>query len=418
MKNKLIFTYKKTHKKMLKIITDSKKYIFLTAYDFDWNYDKNIKNEIINSLNRGVKIYITLSNHSSLFENTIDYTHPNLYVRLSKLYNKGDNKLFDWSVKLFTKASHFQKVVVHMRFIYNGDALLIGGTNVNHEYNGTYTVRNIKSKDEHEFYWYDNGYLTYDYPDKFEFFHSLYKDNHKKIRKMSLDKTLFISNELQYTFICKHIRNAKTSIYIECQYFHTYEQFMSNEIGIELAKRVNKAIKNKESFMLTIITNSINHDEYYLNYITSGLSYICLIWFRSLIHCDDDTFKKYVICKMPTVESKIVIHSKCWIFDESIALYTTGNLSDRSFYNTGDIEMAVIIRKGISDFIKCISKTQKQVPFFKYDFKYPSFNTGYKYVDNVNYLKKMYTVLNKVFTPITFLLYNSDFHSVIGVKYS
>jgi phosphatidylserine/phosphatidylglycerophosphate/cardiolipin synthase-like enzyme len=415
MENKLIFTYKKTHEKMLQIINTSKKYIFLTAYDFDWNYDKNIRNKIIESLNRGIIVYITLSNHSSLFENTIDYSHPNLYVHLSNLYNKGDNKLFDLFIKLFTKTSHFQRMVVHMRFIYNGEALLIGGTNVNHEYNGTCTVRNAKSKDEPEFYWYDNGYLTYDYPDNFEFFHGLYKNNYKKIRKMSLGKTLFISNELQYSFICKHIRDAKTSIYIECQYFHTYKKHTSNEIGIELAKRVNKAIKNKESFILTIITNSINHDEYYLNHLTSGISYLCLVWFRSLIHCDDDTFNKYVICKMPTIKSKIVIHSKCWIFDDSIGLYTTGNLSDRSFYDSGDIEMAIIVRKGISDFIKCILKAHKTVPFFTYNFKYP-FNTGYKYIDNIIHIRNMYTILNKVITPATLLIYNSDLDSVAGIK--
>jgi phosphatidylserine/phosphatidylglycerophosphate/cardiolipin synthase-like enzyme len=190
---------------------------------------------------------------------------------------------------------------------------------------------------------------------------------------------------------------------------------MSNEIGIELAKRVNKAIKNKESFILTIITNSINHDEYYLNYISSGVSYLCLVWFRSLIHCDDDTFNKYVICKMPTIKSKIIIHSKCWIFDDSIGLYTTGNLCDRSFYDSGDIEMAIIVRKGISDFIKCISKAHKKVPFFTYNFKYLS-NSGYKCIDNIIHIKKIYLVLTKVITPATLLIYNSDLDSVIGIK--
>ena len=191
---------------------------------------------------------------------------------------------------------------------------------------------------------------------------------------------------------------------------------MSNKIGIELSNRVNKAIKNKESFTLTIITNSINHDEYNLYYLTTAISYICLLWFRSLIDCDDDTFNKYVICKIPKVESKIIIHSKCWIFDESIGLYTTGNLSDRSFYNTGDIEMAVIIRKGMADFIKCILKTQKQIPFIKYDFKNKS-NTGYKIVDNIKGLNNFYSLLDKISIPIL-SLYNSNISRVLGIKFS
>lgn len=412
MKNELIFTYKKTHEKMLQIIKTSKSYIFLTSFNFDWKYDDKLKNEIIKSLDRGVKVYITLSGIS---ENTIDYTHPNLYVRLSNLYSKCNDKLFNIITKVLIKTPNLQKIVLHMRFIYNGDVLLIGGTNVSNRYNGTYNVRNRTSKDV-EFYWYDGGYLTYDYPDKFEFFYNLYKDSYKRIRNMSLDKTLFISNELQYNFICKHIRNAKSSIYIECQYFHTFKKYMSNEIGIELSKRLNKAIKNKDSFLLTIITNSINHDEYELNYATTIISYVCLLKFRSLIDCDDDTFNKYVICKMPKMESKIIIHNKCWIFDESIALYTTGNLCDRSFYNTGDIEIAVIVRKGILEFIQCILKNQKQIQLFKYDFKYPS-NTGYKMIDNIKHVKNIYLLLLYLSNPLL-SLYNLDISTVLGMKFN
>jgi phosphatidylserine/phosphatidylglycerophosphate/cardiolipin synthase-like enzyme len=415
MENELIFTYKKLHEKMLQIIKTSKSYIFLTSFNFDWNYDENLKNEIIKSLDRGVKVYIFLS---SQFENKIDYTHPNLYVRLSNLYSKYNDKLFNMVIKAFTKIRNLPKIVLHMRFIYNGDVLLIGGANSSNKYNGTYNVRNRISKDV-EFYWYDGGYLTYDYPDKFEFFYNLYKNSYKRIRKMSLDKTLFISNELQYNFICKHIRNAKSSIYIECQYFHTFDKYMSNEIGIELSKRLNKAIKNKDSFLLTIITNSINHDEYEINHITTVISYVCLLKFRSLIDCDDDTFNQYVTCKMPKIESKIIIHNKCWIFDESIGLYTTGNLSDRSFYNTGDIEIAVIVRKGISELIQCILTNQKQIPLFKYDFKYPS-NTGYKMIDNAKYVKNVYLILLKLSTPLLSLSssYNLDISSVLGLKFN
>lgn len=87
MENKLIFTYKKTHEIMLQIIKTSKSYIFLTSFSFDWNYDNNLKNEIIASLHRGIKVYITLSNISS-FETIKHYSHPNLHVHFSKLYKR------------------------------------------------------------------------------------------------------------------------------------------------------------------------------------------------------------------------------------------------------------------------------------------------------------------------------------------
>ena len=412
MENKLIFTYEKTHEIMLQIIKTSKFYIFLTSFSFDWNYDKKIKNEIIESLNRGVKIYITLSN-ISCFESIKNYSHPNLYIHFSKIYNEED-KLFNFIVNMSEKTRNLPKIILHYRFIYNGDALLLGGTNVSNRYNGNYTVRKRKNKHEPEFFWYDGGYLTYEYPNKFEFFHNLYKNKYEQIRKMSLDKTLIISNDLQYKFICKNIESAKSSIYIECQYFHTFEKYMSNQIGIKLSQRINKAIKNNELFKLTIITNSINHDEYNLNFITTVVSYVCLFKFRSLIECDDSTFNKYVTCNMPKIESKIIIHNKCWIFDERIALYTTGNLSDRSFYNTGDIEMAIIIRKGISEFIQYIIENQKQIPFFKYNFKYPS-KTGYKLIDITKHFKNLYLLLDKLSSPIL-SLYGVDIHNVLGIK--
>ena len=86
-----------------KIIRNSKNYCFLFAFYFDWHYNKDIQTEVINALDRGVSIYINLSEVS---ENNICYIHPNLHIRQSQLYKEGDDPVFDAIVKLATNQSY------------------------------------------------------------------------------------------------------------------------------------------------------------------------------------------------------------------------------------------------------------------------------------------------------------------------
>jgi phosphatidylserine/phosphatidylglycerophosphate/cardiolipin synthase-like enzyme len=407
--NRIVFTYEKTHQEMCTIINSSKEYCFLVAFFFDWDYCKYIRKAIRKALARGVKIFIITSERC---EYTIRYKHPNLQFRKSQLYKKGDNPGFDLCTTFINSNKAIPYIVNHTRFIYNGDALLLGGTNVSNRYNGNYSYRNGKSDDEY-YYWYDGGYLTYDYPNQFDFFNNIYKLN-TNIRNITLNDSLFTSNVKQHAFLCRHIRNAKKSISIECQYFHTHSQHMSNRIGIELAERINRAIKDKVPFKVTILTNSLNHDERYIHYISTSCSYHCLLWFRSLIDCDDATFSKYVTCEMPTIECKIIIHQKCWIFDDEIALYTTGNLSDRSFYDTGDFEMGIVITEGVSDLILSISEAKAEIPLMKYNFVHPKLNMGYFYLDNLELGYIIYNIKNDIVRTI---LPNTDLDKIIGMRF-
>jgi len=116
----------------------------------------------------------------------------------------------------------------------------------------------------------------------------------------------------------------------------------------------------------------------------------CLCDFRKLFDCDDNTFAKYVICRMPEISSHIIIHSKCWIFDDNNALYTIGNLSDRSYYDSGDLEMGIIIHENVSEFRKTIEANLTNVPLFDYDFKFPKYNTGTYMLDNIQQTKDIF----------------------------
>jgi phosphatidylserine/phosphatidylglycerophosphate/cardiolipin synthase-like enzyme len=381
---RIVYTYDKTHDEICRIINDATEYVFWFAFYLDFEYNPYIKRATISALERGIKVYI---NTSEINTDPITYTHPNLIVQNNTRLDKTDDALFRMIMSLTSAKSH--KYVNHMRFIYNGNELLMGGANSNARYNGNLIHRTRNIGDD-EFYWHDFGYLTDKYPNQFDFFYTIFSClTDKTTRELSIDN-LIISNKTHYDFILTNIRNSKQYIYIECQYFHTHTKYGNNQIAFELAARINRAIRNNEEFKLVITTNSLNHDERAIHYMSTFTSIGCLCDFRKLFDCDDNTFAKYVICRMPTISSHIVVHSKCWIFDDNNALYTTGNLSDRSYYDTGDLEMGIIIHENISEFRKTIEANLTNVPLFDYDFKFPKYNTGTYMLDNIQQTKDIW----------------------------
>lgn len=403
---KIIYTYEKTHTEICRLINDATEYIFWFAFYLDFDFDLNIKSAIISALERGIKVYI---NTSELNTDEITYTHPNLIVQNNTRLDKNDNPMFVLFRSLTSSTA--PKRVNHMRFLYNGNELLMGGTNSNTRYNGHLTQRKHNLGDD-EFYWHDSGYLTDKYSNNFDFFYTIFSRlSDTSIRDLSIGD-LVISNKTQYDFIIQNIRNSKYTIFIECQYFHTHTKYGNNQIAFELATRINRAIRNNEEFKLVIITNFLNHDERAILYTSTFMSIGCLCDFRELCDCDNDTFAKYVICRMPEISSYIIIHSKCWIFDDTNALYTVGNLSDRSYYDTGDLEMGIIINDNVSDFRKTIETNLTNLPLFDYDFKLPKYNTGIFMLDNIKQTKGiLYYCLDTVSPYI-------DIEEILSFKFS
>ena len=382
--SRIVYTYEKTHDEMCRLVNDATHYVFWFAFYLDFEYNQKLKSAIISALDRGVKVYI---NTSELNTDTIAYTHHNLTVHNNTRLDTTDDPVFVLFRSLTETTA--PKRVNHMRFLYNGDELLMGGTNSNARYNGHLTHRTRNAGDD-EFYWHDSGYLTNKYPCNFEFFYTLFsRVSETSVRDLSIDN-LVISNKVHYDFIIQNIRDAKRDIYIECQYFHTHTKYGNNQIAGELATRVNRAIKNGEDFRIVIITNSLNHDERAIHYMSTFCSISCLCDFRKLCNCDDETFAKYIVCKMPHISSHIVIHSKCWIFDDTNAIYTIGNLSDRSYFDTGDFEMGIIIRENVAEFRKMTNHNLMDIPMFDYDFELPVYNTGTFMLDNIRQMSDIW----------------------------
>ena len=375
---KLVLTYEKTHNEMCRLVDRSTDYVFWFAFYLDFDYHTKLKRAILSALERGVTVYISTS---ELNPDKISYSHPNLIVKNNTRIDKNDDILYNAFIAMITQDS-LPKRVNHMRFLYNGHELLLGGTNSCMRYNGNHTERTCELDDD-KFYWHDSGYLTCEYSNQYHFFHEIFmRIDDASIRDLSVGD-LVVSNKAQYEFILQNIRDAKREIYIECQYFHTHPKHGNNQIASELAMRINRAVRNDDDFKITIIANSLNHDERKIHYAATCISLGCLCGFRKLCDCDDETFAKFVTCKMPSVSSHIIIHQKCWIYDDTIALYTTGNLSDRSCYDTGDLEMGIIIRKNVAGFRETFESNLMKLPLFTFDFTLPKYNSGVFILDNV-----------------------------------
>jgi hypothetical protein len=235
--------------------------------------------------------------------------------------------------------------VNHLRFIYNGTKLLLGGCNSSSRYNGSH-FNIIKNNN---FTWYEHGILL-DLPNQNDYFFNLFSNINfgcKYVKSDDLivnkDATITLSNTKQYEYILNCIKNSKNEIYIENQYFMSNEKYTNNLICKALIDRINTAIVNNEDFRLTMIISYYNYDENEtvqdcMNTITQE----SLIYLRNGVNCDYITFNKYVTIYIPIDKSKIVVHSKVFLFDDSKLLYSTCNICDRSFYKYGDTEMGFI----------------------------------------------------------------------------
>ena len=177
-----------------------------------------------------------------------------------------------------------------------------------------------------------------------------------------------------------------------------------------LASRINKAIYDNIKFHLTLIICYYNYDECDTEQIIMNtLIQQTLIEFRENICYNDEIFNKYVSIYIPKDISKIVVHSKVFLFDEEKILYSTCNICDRSFYENGDLEGGIIIENK-----KTVKKLKKKLysDFNRSSHLFCKFN-----FNNINHLqlffiKQIYHLINSVFYNIT----NENIVKYSGIK--
>jgi phosphatidylserine/phosphatidylglycerophosphate/cardiolipin synthase-like enzyme len=345
--------------------------LFLFSFSLCLQYNKRIYKSIKKALKRNVKIYIVISGVNK-YENYIN--HQNCVIISRNIRDINSDRAILLKQMFNLQVGNDYVFVNHLRFCYNGKQLLFGGTNISPRYTGT----QFNVIPDHSFTWYDSGLLM-KLPDQNEYFFDMYDKikNHdlSNIKQSLVFKyaRLSFSNKNQYEYIVEQIQQSKSSIYIENQYFFSCENYTSNIIGKTLASRINRAIHESTKFHVTIIVNFYNLDEceneqLFIN-CTAQKS---LLELRENVFCDDETFNKYVSIYMPTNESRIVVHSKVFLFDDERMLYTTCNICDRSFYVNGDLEGGLIIEN--KKYVKKLKKQlyndfeKSQSLFYKFNF--------------------------------------------------
>lgn len=408
---KIINSCTRLHSQIVELIDKCDDFLFLFSFALDLQYNTDVYKSLINALNCNVKIYILTS---GVNEYTNFINHENLVIANNIDIRNKNHGILNYLRKIFnTKIGNDYQFVNHLRFLYNGKQLLFGGTNISSKYNGTH----FEIIPECNFTWYESGLLM-NLSTKNEIFHDLFTKitdndltNATKTVISNNDLKIVFSNKTQYEYVIENINKSTHSIYIENQYIFSCKTYAGNLIFETLASRINKAIYDNADFNLTLIICYFNYDEVQLEgLIMNAVIQQTLIDFRENIRCDNKTFNKYVSIYIPTPDSRIIVHSKVFLFDEDKLLYSTCNIADRSFYEKGDLESSVIIenKKNVTKIRTQLNrdfKTAKHL-FNKFDF------------NDINYFKMwcykiLYYVVNVPFNYIT----NKSICYYLGLKF-
>lgn len=335
----VISDYDRLHETMIQMVKDIKPnaIFYLVSFHFDINFLPEFKQSLddaISKKNITVKIItcglgtinpiVDLPNTINNIQNKDHKINP--FFRLLKKYiiDCGGGTKYNYGV--------------HMRYCYNGEQLLIGGANISSRYSGTW-----KEHKGFTFSWYDSGLLV-DFPNQNVTFETIYQDLQKgNFDNISVPRPLIICSKAQHDFICEGILSSKKSIYIENQYFFSTPKLTTNTIAECLTRRINRAIKNKESFHVTLLLNDYNFDErHYTQFLVKLIQQESLHYLRESVQFPNEVFNKYCSVYVPN-NNHTTIHTKVYCFDRSTLLFTSANIIDRSLVDGYDTEMGIIL---------------------------------------------------------------------------
>jgi phosphatidylserine/phosphatidylglycerophosphate/cardiolipin synthase-like enzyme len=337
------------------IVETATKYIYLTSFDLDIEYENcRLFNAIETALNRGVSINIITT---GLCSRVLKY---NLLQDLQKKFPKKLHLKLEHTLEhckefseqfvintynclgLFSDKDYYDKLKqkttsgLHLRYVGNENMFLLCGGNYSEKYSGSIYYDN--SRDKYNYSWFDSGLLIkYNCKPTMK---NIFTDRYSKV-----DYPFLTSGLDHYHYIIYRIHTSEKTIYFENQYFFSCEKITQNKIWFALANRLIKAIQNEEEFHFTLKTNFDCRDESSLRYqATSELTCISvkkfLIYIKSKTNSSDECLDKYISIYSST--AKTVIHSKAYTFDSKHILISSANIYDACFYSKGQQELGYI----------------------------------------------------------------------------
>ena len=348
---------------MVRLVDSAKTHVYHVAVALDLDsYDQRLLRAYERALDRGVKVHICTSN--GVYENNCSrlsaVTHPNLVLVEQVVVD--DVPESQTTLGLFMKRLVHPSATTasyrgqHIRFICNEtDMLMCGGNCDMANYEGTC--------ENHEDVMYETGMLVRGFATRptntpLDFIHRLFSavssaTLHEDDELLSqCPAHIHFKGKPMHDWLCEKLRTAKHEIYMENQYTVSFQDMSfvggtestENRIIHAIADRVNRAVRDKDTFHITYMCNETFPDETGIVYVGLNVFFAGSIrYLRSQIKCDDATFQKHVTILTPNVSANTLIHSKVWVFDRETVVCGSANIMDRSFSDAyGDYEMSWI----------------------------------------------------------------------------
>jgi len=301
-----------------------------------------------------------------------------LYNLNWELFSKHEpiQETWKWIVK---KMGHYDINIhgYHLKFIYDGNILFNGhGFNSIKYSGGLYdTVRG--KQNELPYSWYDTALVYKTNANERLIIEKVIESIKDGKSFLSLCETypfIFNNNET-YKFILHNIKHSRKSIYIENQYFYSCDGITQNKISKSLEARIIRAINKKQKFHCKLIINELQLDELleprmFFGHCLTQMSIPTMI--SNIIKSTGiagEQLHQYLTIMKPS--NSICIHSKVFIFDNSIGLHTSANIYDASFHSRGHIEFGAIIKD--KALLRRMQRSIPQhflVPFTSFDIGY------------------------------------------------
>lgn len=438
-------------KYLLSCITSASETIFISAWNIDLTYIIDKKNnktlfEVLDKkCNEGIKVYVmgsvapgvvTKSNNMKLLSNKI--IHPNFNIKILDMeVSNNYNFIYNFLSKLNPLFSNKYccKRLFHQRyFLVDDKYCLICNTDSNDDKECS-LIKNHKNK---------RGFIWVEYSVKIkpnEEIKNYARDNFRLNGKVSMQSNLFFGNfynvNTEYNKIINMINNSKKMIFVENQWLQS-SNHSKNKILITIADKIISEYEKNNKLKIIFILEKNFIDECtdeackykysidnafcyaYSNYFQYFL-YESLYFLKSYLYKKNINFDEHIHVYSGTKE--IFIHSKNWIFDFKNMLIGSANIWDRSYTNSNDIELSVLltgpaVKKAQKDII--IQYNKNAIWNSKSDDEF--INNIINSLDNSTYLNKIQSIdiydplkmwmkelfLRIIFIIIFILLYKSN----------
>ncbi len=425
-KFEIIYDNLDIQKYLLNYINLARETIFISAWNINLTHiidkEKNITlfDLLTDKCKSGVKVYLMSSIAPGSLSKQININllkekvlHPNFKIKILDMeISNNFNYIYRFLDKIIPTLS-FKNCcnrLFHQRyFLVDDKYCLICGIDTNDDKQCS-LKKNIKNK---------RNYIWLEYSVKIDPNQDIInyvRDNFKLDGKATMKSKLFFGNfynvNTEHDKIIKMINNSKKIIFIENQWLQSSNR-SKNKILLTIANKIISEHKKNNILRVIFILekNFIDHcTDIDIKYKYSITNLICFLYssyfqyflFESLFflktYLDKNNINFDDHIHIFTSSRELLIHSKNWIFDFENMLIGSTNIWDRSYTNSNDIEMSVLLKgKNVKNAQKDIIRQYNKNSLLNSSSDEELINNIIKSLDNSIFLNKL--KYNDIYDP-------------------